>query len=149
MPSRQHVKSRYASRIGLRIRQVREARRWTQRDLAARMGVDTSLVSRWENGETLPAFHRLLLLAEVLGIEAGEFFESDGAGRKGGFGERLQLAHELCDGRTRGAVAAVVGIFVDLMEMDEESLDALVGALKLVEGASRAGRRRRGAPHAR
>lgn len=41
-------------RIGDRIRRARQLRRWTQRELAERIGVDRKTVDNWENDRAYP-----------------------------------------------------------------------------------------------
>ena len=54
--------------IGQKIRRAREAKKWTQRQLAARMGVNNSAVAQWELGTTLPTISNRADLSKVLGI---------------------------------------------------------------------------------
>lgn len=51
---------------GTQIRSAREARGWTQEQLAARIGVGGRTVGNWERGETVPK-NRMGKLREVLG----------------------------------------------------------------------------------
>ena len=50
------------------IRQLREARGWAQIDLAGRLGVDRSTISRWENGLRLPPAPTHQRLAQLFGV---------------------------------------------------------------------------------
>jgi transcriptional regulator with XRE-family HTH domain len=43
-----------ATEIGTRIKRAREARRWTQKQLADALKVDRKTVDNWENGRTQP-----------------------------------------------------------------------------------------------
>lgn len=52
------------------LRSHRQARRLSQRDLAACLGVRRGMVSKWEQGIVLPALDRLEALAGALGIPA-------------------------------------------------------------------------------
>lgn len=54
------------SSLGTRIKRARERRRWTQQELADRLGVDRKTVDNWENGRTTPR-SSLGALEEVLG----------------------------------------------------------------------------------
>lgn len=57
--------------LSARIRQERERRRWSQIELARRIGVSESTIRRWESGERTPhPFYRYKLHA-VLGIPYG------------------------------------------------------------------------------
>lgn len=61
--------------IGARIARARDAKHWSQLDLALKFDVSVSSVSRWENG-TLPSIKRLLALAELLEINPNELVEA-------------------------------------------------------------------------
>ena len=50
------------------IRQLRQARGWSQLDLALEVEVSQRTVSRWERGELVPQPHNLQRLAEVFGV---------------------------------------------------------------------------------
>jgi transcriptional regulator with XRE-family HTH domain len=139
------LEERYARRIGARIREVREARHWTQRDLAGRLEVHTREISRWESGAQLPPFRLFLQLAEAFGMEAGDLL-GRGADARGGLGARLQAAYRRCDKGAREAVVALFEILLALMELDAGSMEALVGALEVIEGVSRHKRETHRAP---
>lgn len=62
------VKSALAGALGSRIVALRQERRWSQRALGARLGIDTSKLSRYENGEHLPPHLTLLQIADAFGI---------------------------------------------------------------------------------
>jgi transcriptional regulator with XRE-family HTH domain len=126
----------YARRIGSRIREYREAKGWTQRDLAGRLDVFAREISRLESGESQPSFLRLVDLSELFGVDVGDLLEKDSSQVRG-LGPRLRTAHRLCGLGSREAMAALFEIILGLMELDERRMEALVGALELVEGASR------------
>ncbi len=50
------------------ICQLRQARGWTQAELAARLGLHHSAVSKWERSVTLPAPATLQRLADLFGV---------------------------------------------------------------------------------
>lgn len=52
---------------GQQIRRAREARRWTQEDLARELGVGTRSIGRWERGEAVPR-SAIGALQQVLGL---------------------------------------------------------------------------------
>ena len=51
------------------LRQVRKAKQMRQYELASRIGVDTTLVSRWENGLRSPSWFSLVCWADALGVQ--------------------------------------------------------------------------------
>ena len=51
---------------GTQIRAAREARGWTQEDLAREVGVGSRTIGNWERGETIPK-NRLGRLVEIFG----------------------------------------------------------------------------------
>jgi transcriptional regulator with XRE-family HTH domain len=65
--------------VGLNIRVAREAKGWTQRDLAARVGVVDLAVSRWERGVAMPQPEHLMRLSVELERETSWFFEARAA----------------------------------------------------------------------
>jgi transcriptional regulator with XRE-family HTH domain len=52
--------------LGRRIVQLRKRRRWSQADLAGRLGVTRERVGNWERGEHAPPLEALAALGEVL-----------------------------------------------------------------------------------
>lgn len=67
----------YAAPMALRIRQLREAKGWTQEVLAGRAGLSRSQLAMIE-AETRPANTlRLNSIANVLGVAPEELFETD------------------------------------------------------------------------
>ncbi|WP_306600717.1 helix-turn-helix transcriptional regulator [Geothrix sp. 21YS21S-2] len=56
--------------VGSRIKSAREAKGWTQADLAASLGMgDRSMVSRWETDEAIPRGSTRLKIANALDVE--------------------------------------------------------------------------------
>lgn len=65
--------------IGRRIKELREARRWTQHELASQIPdpkVDAQSVSKWERGIYQPRKH-LEALAKALGVNEGDILAGD------------------------------------------------------------------------
>ncbi len=50
------------------IRQLREEQGWSQPVLAMRVGVNPSVVSRWERGVARPSRHNAFRLARLFGV---------------------------------------------------------------------------------
>ena len=55
-----------------KIREYRKHRKWTQDELAKRLGVERSAVAKWESGKSQPQAARLVALAEVFGCSVDE-----------------------------------------------------------------------------
>jgi transcriptional regulator with XRE-family HTH domain len=79
-----------ALRIGNRLRELREKRRYTLYDMAAKTGFSKDLLSQIEKGEFIPPIATLMKLSNAFGVGMGHFFE-EGAGT-----ERIAVtrAHE-------------------------------------------------------
>lgn len=58
--------------IGTRITKWRKEKGMTQEDLAAKLGVSSQAVSKWENDVSCPDISLLLQLVRVLGVTADE-----------------------------------------------------------------------------
>lgn len=62
------ARSALAEAIGSRIRALRQERRWSQAALCAKLGIATSKLSKYENGEHLPPHLTLVQIADVFGV---------------------------------------------------------------------------------
>lgn len=89
--------------LGGKIRDLRERRRLTLQDLAAKTGLPESVLSEMENGAIVPPVASLLKIARALEAGMAHFFRDDGAGvqisvtRRGdrvGIGSRPHHLHE-------------------------------------------------------
>lgn len=60
---------------GAKLKAAREAAGLSQRQLAYRLDVATSTVSRWEKAICDPISDRLPQIAEILGVEIKDLFE--------------------------------------------------------------------------
>jgi transcriptional regulator with XRE-family HTH domain len=58
--------ARIARRLGANIARRRTGRKWSQEELAERLGVASETISRFERGATLPSLMTLQRLASVL-----------------------------------------------------------------------------------
>ena len=58
--------------LGLQIVTLREGRGWSQGELAKRLGVDRSLLGRWERGQGAPSLEDLTALAALFGATLDE-----------------------------------------------------------------------------
>ncbi len=62
--------------LGERVREIREAKGWTQREIADRVGIDDYYISRLENGHINPTLATLQKLARALEVEVRDLFPS-------------------------------------------------------------------------
>lgn len=65
--------------VGQKIRQIRKSRRLTQADLAGRIGVTQSDLSRMENGEYKVGLDTLFRILQVFELSMSRFFEESPA----------------------------------------------------------------------
>ena len=56
------------------IRQARQEKKWTQRQLAEQIGCTPGFVNKIEAGASLPGYERCLALASVLGLSSEELW---------------------------------------------------------------------------
>lgn len=69
-----------ATRLGQRIRQLREAKGYTIESFAIALGYSWITVSRYERGKSTPTVERLHHIADTLGVPADELLtDIDGA----------------------------------------------------------------------
>lgn len=60
-----------------RIRELRKKANLTQSQLSKYLGIDTSAVSLWETGKSMPTADKLPDLAKILGCTIDELFEEE------------------------------------------------------------------------
>ena len=60
---------------GRAVREGREARGWTQEELARRLGTHTSTIQKWEGGKTEPKLGQAQAVARLLGWAQSELLE--------------------------------------------------------------------------
>lgn len=60
--------------IGSRIRELREGKNWTQEDLAIRVGIQRSSISRIENNAMFPSIPVLIRIANAFDLTLSGFF---------------------------------------------------------------------------
>jgi ribosome-binding protein aMBF1 (putative translation factor) len=83
--SLQSVEDEFVKRVGLRIRRERQARGWTQLQLANAMVGEhySSQISVWERGRAMPSIANLETLADALGVPVETFFSDPSAAADG------------------------------------------------------------------
>src|SRR5436309_12528691 len=63
---------RFARKLGAQLAVRRKARKWSQEDLAERLGVAAETISRFERGATLPSLITLQRLSQKLKVPIAE-----------------------------------------------------------------------------
>ena len=58
--------------IGEYIKDARESKGYSQRELAKKSGIGISNIGHWERGQTFPSIINLIPVADVLGITLDE-----------------------------------------------------------------------------
>jgi transcriptional regulator with XRE-family HTH domain len=71
-----------ASKIGARIKKVREKNGRTLEDLASQTGIDAEVLSRIEINEFVPPLATLFNLSYALGVDIADFFQDKTSGEK-------------------------------------------------------------------
>ena len=101
-------------KFGERVRELRQKRNLTQRDLGAQVGVEFSYISKIENGKLdfgdFPSESLILRLAEALGVETDE----------------LLLLAEKVPPQIKQRVMDRPDAFRKFAQLDDEALDELV-----------------------
>ena len=64
-------------KIGNRVKELREKRRFTLNDMGAKTGFSKDLLSQIEKGEFIPPISTLLKLASAFGVSMSSFFEEE------------------------------------------------------------------------
>lgn len=54
--------------INMNLKRMRKMHRFTQEELAEKIGVSRQAVAKWENGESVPDIHNCIALAELYGV---------------------------------------------------------------------------------
>jgi len=62
-------------RRGMRLKKLREARGWTQTELAEKVGVARNTITRLEIGSSRPSLALLERIAKALRVKVGELLE--------------------------------------------------------------------------
>jgi len=69
-------------RFGIRVRQIRLSRDWSQEELAANAGLDRTYIGSVERGERNPGLVNIVRLATVLEVPVAELFRVDAEGER-------------------------------------------------------------------
>ena len=86
-----------AAAMGRRIVQLRKRRKWSQGELAQRLGVTRERVGNWERGDHAPPLEGLAALGEVLRVSLDELVSGKRRGRWLSEEERKRVAGLLAE----------------------------------------------------
>jgi transcriptional regulator with XRE-family HTH domain len=75
MPPTKGKPSPAAVKFGVRVRELRNAKEWTQEDLAERSGMNVVQISHLERGRNEAKISTILRLAKAFGISASELLK--------------------------------------------------------------------------
>jgi len=75
----------YLVDIGKRIKELRKSKQKTISDIALKAGVTAGLISKIENGRTIPSLPVFLKIVDALGVELRDFFDGIQKGNKANF----------------------------------------------------------------
>lgn len=106
--------------IGERIKALRSEHRWSQGDLAAKIGADAGQISRYENGHIAPSADAIVRLAEALDVSCDYLLVDDAPRRP------FRVPEDILGERLAG-----------LDELDEEDLHALMHVLDALVAKNR------------
>jgi transcriptional regulator with XRE-family HTH domain len=68
--------TRSEQNLGQRVRDIRKARGWTLQDLGDKTGLAVSTISKMERGDISLTYDRFMRLAQGLGLDVGELFDT-------------------------------------------------------------------------
>ncbi|MFL6259134.1 MAG: helix-turn-helix transcriptional regulator [Thermoanaerobaculia bacterium] len=82
-------------KFGTALSKARRRRRWSQKELARRLGMSRDRLGKWERGVHTPSLEDVALLSEVLGIPFWELGLGDAPEEALSSKELLELARSL------------------------------------------------------
>ena len=65
------------NKIGLFIKELRKEKKMSQQQLADKIPIDRTGLSRWENGDVLPPVDKMKLLCEIFDISVDELLSGE------------------------------------------------------------------------
>lgn len=76
------IMARESLKIGNRVRELREKKRFTLHDMTAKTGLPKDLLSQIESGEFIPPIATLMKLANACGVGLAYFFKDEAGSQK-------------------------------------------------------------------
>lgn len=117
---------------GNTIRQLREARKLTQAELAERIGVSSKTISKWETAKGLPDISLLRPLSQALGISVIELMNGEHVINRNVSANMLRCRLYVCPicgnvmHSTGNAVISCCGVTLPALEAEEADADHAV-----------------------
>lgn len=117
---------------GNTIRQLREARKLTQAELAERIGVSSKTISKWETAKGLPDISLLRPLSQALGISVIELMNGEHVINRNVSANMLRCKLYVCPicgnvmHSTGNAVISCCGVTLPALEAEEADADHAV-----------------------
>ena len=117
---------------GNTIRQLREARKLTQAELAERIGVSSKTISKWETAKGLPDISLLRPLSQALGISVIELMNGEHVINRNVSANMLRCKFYVCPicgnvmHSTGNAVISCCGVTLPALEAEEADADHAV-----------------------
>lgn len=117
---------------GNTIRQLREARKLTQAELAERIGVSSKTISKWETAKGLPDISLLQPLSQALGISVIELMNGEHVINRNVSANMLRCKLYVCPicgnvmHSTGNAVISCCGVTLPALEAEEADADHAV-----------------------
>ena len=114
---------------GSTVKQLREARKMTQAELARKIGVSSKTVSKWETAKGLPDISLLQPLAQALGISVIELMNGEHIANQNRSANLLRSKFHICPlcgniiHSTGNAVVSCCGITLPAQETEEADAD--------------------------
>lgn len=117
---------------GNTIKQLREARKLTQAELAERIGVSSKTISKWETAKGLPDISLLRPLSQALGISVIELMNGEHVINRNVSANMLRCKFYVCPlcgnvmHSTGNAVISCCGVTLPALEAEEADADHAV-----------------------
>ena len=95
----------------MRLKEIRQSKGFTQKQVADYLGCNPCVYSRYENGEREPSIHTLILLSRFLGVTIDSIVDNDYTPEDGGLNPyevELLKAAQGADDRARNDALTIL-----------------------------------------
>lgn len=111
--------------IGKRIINLREAKNWSQRELARRVDLNFSVMNRIESGERPVKDHELVDLSDALGVSTDYLLGKTSDSKSTSYNQREAILHKIAK-----EFPDIDLMFEDLQGMNAEQLKEVYNFIK-------------------